>query len=75
MPWLHDDDHPSADLEQRVYRVSMPASIEAFVRATLPGAARIEFCHADRRVVVHRGWEPIAEGCEPGEQDKVISLQ
>jgi len=75
IPWLHDDDHPSADLEQRVYRVSMPASIEAFVQATTPAALRIEFCHAGQRVVVHRGWDPIAEGCQPGEQDQVHSLQ
>ena len=74
VPWLHDDDHPSDDIAQRVYRVSMPASVEGFVRATVPGASRIEFCHTDRHVVVHRGWEPIAEGCEPGPQDSVIPL-
>lgn len=74
VPWLHNDDHPSGDVEQMVYRVSMPASIEGFVRATVPEASRIEFCHTERYVVVHRGWEPIAEGCAPGAQDTVISL-
>jgi hypothetical protein len=75
IPWLHDDDHPSEDLAQRVYRVSMPASIESFVRATVPGASRIEFCHAGGRVVIHHGWEPIAEGCRPGAQDTAVTLE
>ena len=73
-PWLHNDDHPSEDLEQSLFRVSMPASIEAFVHATVPGATRIEFCRADRRVVIRRGWETIPEGCQPGEHDRVITL-
>ena len=74
IPWIHADDHPPEDLAEATYRVSMPASIEAFVRATVPGATRLEFCHTGRRIVVHRGWEPIAEGCEPGAQDTVVTL-
>lgn len=74
VPWLHSDDHPSDDLAQMIYRVSMPAAIEGFVRSTVPGASRIEFCHTERHVVVHRGWDPIAEGCTPGAQDTVITL-
>ena len=75
VPWLHDDDHPREDLAQLVYRVSMPASIESFIQATVPGASRLEFCHAGGRVVIHRGWEPIAEGCRPGAQDTAITLE
>jgi hypothetical protein len=75
VPWLHHDDHPPEDLERAVYRVSMPASIEAFVKATVPGARRLEFCHAGHRVVVHRGWDPVTEGCQPGEHDTVIALE
>jgi hypothetical protein len=74
IPWLHNDDHPPEDIEQMTYRVSMPASIEAFVRARVPGATRVEFCHTDRYVVVRRGWALIPEGCEPGSQDTVIAL-
>ena len=74
VPWLHNDDHPPDDLAQWRYRVSMPASIEAFVRQRLPDAQRIEICHADRRVVVRRGWDAIAEGCQPGADDQVITL-
>jgi hypothetical protein len=72
--WLHEDDHPAEDLDRSVYRVSMPASIEAFVQAHVPGAERLEFCHKDRRVVVRRGWTPIAEGCEPTDGDTVLPL-
>jgi hypothetical protein len=75
IPWLHDDDHPSADLEQLIYRVSMPASIEAFVQAKVPEALRMEFCQAGPRVVIRRGWEPIDDGCLPGAQDTVITLE
>lgn len=75
VPWVHSDDHPSEDTALALYRVSMPASIEAFVQAQLPGATRLELCHTERHVVIRRGWEPIAEGCEPGERDTVITLE
>lgn len=74
IPWLHDEDHPAEDLARSAYRVSMPSSIEAFVRARVPGATRVELCHAGRRVVIHRGWEPIAAGCVPAEGDTVVAL-
>jgi hypothetical protein len=74
MPWLHSDDHPDVDLAQALYRVSMPASIEAFVRQQLPAASRVEICHNKRQVVIHRGWDAMAGGCEPGADDTVIAL-
>ncbi len=74
MPWLHSDDHPDEDLVQAIYRVSMPASIEAFVRQQVPAATRVEICHNDRQVVIHRGWDAMAEGCVPGAGDTVIAL-
>ena len=74
VPWVHDDDHPAADRTARRYLVSMPASIEALVRAEWPDARRIEVCRADERIVVHRGWEPVAEGCIAGDGDRVIVL-
>lgn len=74
VPWVHSDDHPGEDIERLVYRVSMPSSIEAFVHANVPGARRIEFCHAGSKVVVHEGWEPIAEGCEAAAADRVVML-
>ena len=74
VPWLHDDDHPANDLAAMTYRISLPEAIERFVRVTQPQATRIEFCHTETRVVIHRGWETIAEGCTPGADDTVISL-
>ena len=72
VPWLHSDDHPAADVEAMVYRVSMPASIESFVLTQAPTARRVEFCHTTTQIVVHRGWDTIAEGCVPGPSDTVI---
>ncbi|MBX3621705.1 MAG: DUF2145 domain-containing protein [Rhizobacter sp.] len=71
VPWLHRDDHPADDLHNARLRISMPASLEAFVREKIPGATRVELCHNDRHMVVHRGWTPIAEGCKPGPGDAV----
>jgi hypothetical protein len=75
LPWLHSDDHPDEDLAQAQFRVSMPQSIEAFVQARLPQATRMELCYTDQRVVLHRGWEPIAPGCEAQSGDEVITLR
>jgi hypothetical protein len=74
LPWLHEDDHPVEDLAQAHYRVSMPASIEAFVRQQWPQAWRVEVCHRSGQVVVHRGWDAVAEGCLAGPLDEVIAL-
>ena len=43
-PWIHDGDHPEADLAAGVYRVSLPPALEAFALAHVPGARRIELC-------------------------------
>ncbi len=74
LPWLHTDDHPAADLAAWQLRVSMPASIAAFVQQRSPATRRIEFCHNERHIVVRRGGAPIAEGCQPEPQDTVIAL-
>lgn len=74
LPWLHRDDHPPQDLAQHRFRVSMPSSIEAFVHSRVPAAQRMEFCFADRRVVIRRGWEPIEAGCRAAADDTVVVL-
>ena len=74
MPWINSDDHPPIDLAQHRYQVSMPASIERFVQTHIPEATRVEFCLANNRVVVHPGWDLVAEGCLPGPQDRSITL-
>ncbi|MBB4845277.1 hypothetical protein HNP55_003824 [Paucibacter oligotrophus] len=74
IPWVHSEDHPEQDLADLRYRVSMPASLEAFVRAQWPGSQRVELCHTENRVVLRRGWEPIAAGCVAGADDLVLDL-
>lgn len=74
VPWVHEDDHPPEDVGRARYRISMPSSIESFVQARMAGARRVEFCHAGRQVVVHRGWDSIGEGCVAGPADTVLSL-
>jgi hypothetical protein len=74
MPWLANDDHPPHEVAHGRYDVSMPAAIETFVQAKVPGATRVEICHAGRRVVLHRGWDDIAEGCLAGPGDRTIEL-
>ncbi|HET7525201.1 MAG TPA: DUF2145 domain-containing protein [Burkholderiaceae bacterium] len=74
VPWVHFDDHPEADRFALRLRTSLPASIEAFVRAYAPLAQRVELCHDERQVVIRRGWEPLGEQCRAGPQDRVIAL-
>jgi len=74
VPWLANDDHPREELAHNRYNVSMPASIETFVQAMVPQARRVEICHAGRRVVLHRGWDEIADGCIAGPGDQTFEL-
>jgi hypothetical protein len=73
LPWLHSDDHPPSDLAESQFRVSMPESIASFVHTRLPEATRIELCYTAQQVVVHRGWDAIADGCRPGAGDVVTA--
>jgi hypothetical protein len=74
VPFLHLDDHPPEDRFAMKLQVSLPSSIEVFVREREPGSERVELCHDGHQVVVHRGWTPIADGCKPSEGDRVMSL-
>ena len=75
IPLVHVDDHPEVDRFALRFRTSLPASIEAFVHQHVAGAERIELCHNIEYIVIHRGWEPLAEGCRPGPGDRVLSLE
>ncbi|NBV18588.1 DUF2145 domain-containing protein [Janthinobacterium sp.] len=74
VPLVHMDDHPPEAIRSMQLEVSLPASLEAFARQRLPASQRVEICHDGKQVVVHRGWEPIADGCVPGPDDRVIAL-
>lgn len=76
VPLVHVDDHPLDDLYALKLRVSMPASIEAFVLRQVPQAERVEMCHDERRIVVRRGWHAIGRDCRPSlPDDEVIPLE
>lgn len=74
VPLLHLDDHPEEDRWAMKLKVSVPAAVEGFVRQRFPASERVELCHDDKRIVIHRGWTPIADGCKPGEGDRVVPL-
>jgi hypothetical protein len=74
VPLLELKDHPVEDIYALQLRVSVPASIEAFVHQRAPKAQRVELCHDQRHIVVHRGWDALAPGCEAGAGDEVIPL-
>lgn len=67
VPLVHLDDHPEADVFAMKLKISLPSTVERFIQERLPGSERIELCYDRERVVVHHGWTPIAEGCQPGE--------
>lgn len=76
VPLLHLDDHPDHDRAARQLVISLPASVENFVRRRFAASERVELCHDGDRIVVRHGWTPIADGCVPdaGQGDRVISL-
>ena len=74
LPWIHTDDHPETDLAVAQFRLSMPASIEAFVHSLFPHATRVELCYSNTQVVLHRGWNTLDAKCQPGATDEVIEL-
>lgn len=74
VPLLHLDDHPQDDIYALKLRISLPSTVEAFVREQRPGSERVELCHDGRQIVVHRGWEPVPDGCRPSAGDRVVLL-
>ena len=74
VPLLHLDDHPEDDQWAMKLQISVPAAVEAFVRQRFPASERVELCHNDRQIVLHRGWTPVADGCVAGPGDEVVAL-
>ena len=74
VPLVHSDDHPIDDLYAMRLKVSTPAALEDFAHRRVPRAQRIEFCAADRTIVVRRGWTPLPADCRPAEGDEVLPL-
>lgn len=74
VPLVHLNDHPREDRAALQLQVSLPATLEAFVRQQHPSSQRVELCHDSQHVVVRRGWEPVADGCQPTASDSVVPL-
>jgi hypothetical protein len=74
LPLVHLDDHPAEVQLGMAFQVSLPDSIETWVRQHVPGARRIEFCHDAQRIVVREGWQPLGEHCAPAAGDRVLPL-
>jgi hypothetical protein len=72
--YLTREDHPDEDLDWGRFRVSMPVSIEAFVRTRHPQVRRVELCHTRTQVVIRHGFEPLPADCTPGPGDRVVAL-
>lgn len=64
-PWLHLNDHPPEDVATGQLRVSMPASIEAWLHARWPATRRVALCQQGHEVVVHPGWDEPATAVRP----------
>jgi hypothetical protein len=75
VPFVHVNDHPIDDIYALALQVSVPASIEGFVRRRTPAARRVELCHDKERIVVHRGWKSLGAECRPMPGDEVIPLE
>ena len=74
VPLVHLNDHPRPDRAARRLQVSLPATVETFVRQRYPAAERVELCHNTREIVVRRGWTPVADGCVAGPGDQVLAF-
>lgn len=74
VPLLHLDDHPRQDRDALQLQVSLPASLESFMHQRIPGSERVEVCHNEKQIVVRHGWQPIADGCQAGPGDRVVTL-
>ncbi len=73
-PMLHLSDHPRTDRSTMLLKVSLPSTIETFVKERWPATPRIELCHTSKQIVVHHGWKLIEDGCQAGDGDSVIAL-
>lgn len=71
-PMIHLDDHPESVRGGLLFQVSLPASIESFVREQHPQTRRISFCHTQQQIVIREGWEVIDDDCSAQDGDRVV---
>jgi len=73
-PMIRLDDHPERERNGLQFSLSLPRSIEAFVKDQWPETIRIEFCQHDDQVTIRQGWQALDAQCSPGDQDRQIRL-
>lgn len=72
VPLVHVADHPDEDLRAHTMRVSLPSSIEYFLRREAPQARRVELCYNSSHIVIRRGWQALGAGCAAQTGDEVV---
>ena len=75
MPHLGLQHHPNDRLHDLQMLVTLPDSIEGFIRRRWPQAQRAEWCRRGAEVVLRVGWQPLDEDCTPQEGDRRMTLQ
>lgn len=76
VPLLHLRDHPEDDRFALQLKVSLPATIEAFVHQRLPQAGRTQLCLGERGVAVRTGWgAALDDRCQASEGDRVLPVR
>ncbi|MFK7962452.1 MAG: DUF2145 domain-containing protein [Burkholderiaceae bacterium] len=73
-PMIKLDDHPEADQSGLSFQLSLPRSIETFVRQQWPETQRLELCQQAERVIVRTGWEALDDQCSPDANDERLIL-
>ncbi|SIK34967.1 Uncharacterized protein conserved in bacteria [Mycobacteroides abscessus subsp. abscessus] len=63
VPLLHLDDHPVHNRQTLHLQISLPTSIERFVRQRYPYSKRVELCHHEGRVLTTHGWNLMDTPC------------
>lgn len=74
MPHLGLEHHPQEDLRALQLQLSLPSSIEDFVRRRWPQVQRTEWCRRGQELVVRSGWQPLDEACTPRVGDRRLAL-
>lgn len=74
MPHLGLQHHPKEDLQALQLQLSLPSSVEAFVRRRWPEVQRTEWCQRGQELVVRSGWQPLDEACTPAAGDRRVAL-
>ena len=74
MPLLNLQEHPQDDRFALQLQVSVPASIDTFVRQRLPAARVLQLCFTAQQAVLRHGDAPLPSDCRAQPGDRVLPL-